>query len=188
MESNLFRYVWQKSRGEQIVVLLIILASIPFYWASFNVPKRIVNDAIQGGAFKDGRTSATLLDLTLSLPGFLGGGSYKVFDGFQVNQFGLLIGLSCYFLLLVLINGGFKYVINVRKGVLGERMLRRMRYDLFSQLLRFRPEDIRAVKPAEVSSMIKDEVEPIGGFVGDAFIQPVFLLSQALTALVFIMA
>ena len=36
--------------------------------------------------------------------------------------------------------------------------------------------------------MIKDEVEPIGGFVGDAFIQPVFLLSQALTALVFIMA
>ncbi len=188
MESNLFRYVWQKSRGEQIVVLLIILASIPFYWASFDVPKRIVNDAIQGGAFKDGKTSATLLDFTLSLPGFLGGGSYKVFDGFQVNQFGLLIGLSCYFLLLVLINGGFKYVINLRKGVLGERMLRRMRYDLFSQLLRFRPEDIRAVKPAEVSSMIKDEVEPIGGFVGDAFIQPVFLLSQALTALVFIMA
>ena len=62
-----------------------------------------------------------------------------------------------------------------------------MRYDLFSQLMRFRPEDIRAVKPAEVASMIKDEVEPIGGFVGDAFIQPVFLLSQALTALVFIM-
>ncbi|MFA6967918.1 ABC transporter transmembrane domain-containing protein [Bosea sp. (in: a-proteobacteria)] len=188
METNLFRYVWEKSRGEQIIVLLIILASIPFYWASFDVPKRIVNDAIQGGAFKDGKTSATLLDFTLHLPSFLGGASFKLFEGFQVGQLGLLLGLSGYFLFLVLVNGAFKYVINVRKGILGERMLRRMRYDLFSQLMRFRPEDIRAVKPAEVASMIKDEVEPIGGFVGDAFIQPVFLLSQALTALVFIMA
>ncbi|AMJ61878.1 ABC transporter transmembrane domain-containing protein [Bosea sp. PAMC 26642] len=188
METNLFRYVWQKSRGEQILVLLIILVSIPFNWASFDVPKRIVNDAIQGGAFKGGKTSVTLMDLTLQLPGFLGGASFKIFEGFQVNQLGLLFGLSGYFLVLVLINGAFKYVINLRKGILGERMLRRMRYDLFSQLMRFRPEEIRAVKPAEVASMIKDEVEPIGGFVGDAFIQPVFLLSQALTALVFIMA
>jgi putative ABC transport system ATP-binding protein len=188
LETNLFRYIWLKSRGEQLVVLVIILVSIPFYWASFDVPKRIVNDAIQGGAFKDGKATATLLDFTLHMPGWLGGASYKLFEGFQVNQLGLLFGLSGYFLVLVLINGAFKYVINLRKGILGERMLRRMRYDLFSQLLRFRPEDIRAVKPAEVASMIKDEVEPIGGFVGDAFIQPVFLLSQALTALVFIMA
>lgn len=188
METHLFRYVWSKSRGEQIVVLLIILASIPFYWVSFDVPKRIVNDAIQGGAFTNGRTTATLLDLSFHLPAVLGGARIAIFDGFQVGQLGLLFGLSCYFLALVLINGAFKYVINVRKGILGERMLRRMRYDLFSQLLRFRPEAIRAVKPAEIASMIKDEVEPIGGFVGDAFIQPVFLLSQALTALVFIMA
>lgn len=187
MEPQLFRYIWQKSRGEQIVVLLIILASIPFYWASFDVPKRIVNDAIQGGAFKNGQHTATLLDFHLRLPNWLGGLDYTLFSGFQVGQLGLLLGLSLYFLLLVLINGAFKYVINVRKGILGERMLRRMRYDLFSQLMRFRPEDIRAVKPAEVASMIKDEVEPIGGFVGDAFIQPVFLLSQALTALAFIL-
>ncbi|WP_353181190.1 ABC transporter ATP-binding protein/permease [Bosea sp. (in: a-proteobacteria)] len=188
MEPNLFRYIWQKSRSEQIVVLAIILVSIPFNWASFDVPKRIVNDAIQGGAFKGGHSTATLMDLTLRLPSWLGGASARVFDGIQVGQLGLLIGLSGYFLVLVLINGGFKYVVNVRKGILGERMLRRMRYDLFSQLMRFRPEEMRAVKPAEIASMIKDEVEPIGGFVGDAFIQPVFLLSQALTALVFIMA
>ncbi|TCR67285.1 ABC transporter ATP-binding protein [Bosea sp. BK604] len=188
METNLFRYVWQKSRGEQIVVLLIIFASIPFNWISFDVPKRIVNDAIQGGAFKDGKTTTTLMDFTIRMPEFLGGARFHLFDGIQVNQLGLLLGLSLYFLLLVLINGAFKYVINVRKGILGERMLRRMRYDLFSQLMRFRPEEMRSVKPAEVASMIKDEVEPIGGFVGDAFIQPIFLLSQAMTALVFIMA
>ena len=94
MEPNLFRYVWQKSRGEQIIVLLIILVSIPFNWASFDVPKRIVNDAIQGGAFRDGRTTTTLMELTLSLPSWLGGGSFRLFDGFQVGQYGLLLGLS----------------------------------------------------------------------------------------------
>lgn len=187
MEPNLFRYIWQKSRGEQIIVLLIILVSIPFNWASFDVPKRIVNDAIQGGAFRGGKTTTTFMETTLHLPSWLGGATLRLFEGFQVNQVGLLMGLSSYFLVLVLINGAFKYIVNVRKGILGERMLRRMRYDLFSQLMRFRPEEIRAVKPAEIASMIKDEVEPIGGFVGDAFIQPVFLLSQALTALVFIM-
>ena len=186
MERSLFRYVWQKSRREQIIVLLVILVSIPFNWASFDVPKRIVNDAIQGGAFKGGKTTATVFDWTLPLPDVLGG-SYPLFPGFEVDQLGLLLTLSFYFLALVLINGGFKYVVNLQKGVLGERMLRRMRYDLFAQLMRFRPEEIRSVKPAEVASMIKDEVEPIGGFVGDAFIQPAFLLSQALTALVFIM-
>jgi putative ABC transport system ATP-binding protein len=187
LERSLFRYVWQKSRREQIIVLLVILVSIPFNWLSFDVPRRIVNDAIQGGAFRNGRTSATVFDWTLHWPEVLGGGSIQVFEGFKVGQLGLLLTLSFYFLVLVLINGGFKYLVNVQKGVLGERMLRRMRYDLFSQLMRFRPEDIRSVKPAEVASMIKDEVEPIGSFVGDAFIQPAFLLSQALTALIFIM-
>lgn len=187
LERSLFRYVWQKSRREQIIVLLVILVSIPFNWASLEVPKRIVNDAIQGGAFKDGRTMVTVFEWTLHLPEFLGGASLQLFEGFRVNQLGLLLTLSFYFLALVLINGGFKYVVNLQKGVLGERMLRRMRYDLFGQLMRFRPEEIRSVKPAEVASMIKDEVEPIGGFVGDAFIQPAFLLSQALTALAFIM-
>src|ERR1700754_3309371 len=34
--------------------------------------------------------------------------------------------------------------------------------------------------------MIKDEVEPMGGFTGDAFVQPALLGGQAVTALVFI--
>lgn len=35
--------------------------------------------------------------------------------------------------------------------------------------------------------MIKDEVEPMGGFTGDAFVQPALLGGQALTALIFIL-
>src|SRR5439155_23049620 len=49
------------------------------------------------------------------------------------------------------------------------------------------PEAIRNVKASEAATIIKDEVEPIGGFVGDAFVQPVFLGGQAITALLFIL-
>ena len=168
-------------------MLGLVLSSLPFYWVSFEIPKRIVNDAIQGKAFPAGQSLARLFDFKLAWPGFLGGGTLVAFPGFEFNQFNYLYALSGFFLALVLVNGWFKFTINIRKGILGERMLRRLRFDLFAQLLRFQPEDIRTVKAAEVASMIKDEVDPIGGFIGDAFIQPVFLGTQALTAILFIL-
>ena len=187
MLVNFFQYVWRYSRREQLIVLGYVLASLPFYWWSLDVPKRIVNEAIQGGAFTHGHTQARFFDITLSLPDFLGGGSYHLSDGFMLDQLPYLYALSMLFLALTLINGWFKYVINIRKGVLGERMLRRLRFDLFALVLRFRPEDIRTTKSAEVASMIKDEVEPIGGFFGEAFITPAFLGTQAITAMAFIL-
>jgi putative ABC transport system ATP-binding protein len=187
MNPNLFRYIWTHSRREQLVILAAVLLSLPFYFASFDVPKRIINEAIQGQPFRDGRATVTVFRIEPGLPDWLGGHSIRLFDGFEVGQLGLLWSLSGLFLALVLINGAFKYYINLSKGILGERMLRRMRFEIFALFLRFRPEDIRAVRPAEAATIIKDEVEPIGGFIGDAFIQPAFLSAQALTALVFIM-
>lgn len=186
MEPNLFRFIWRNSRGQQLVVLAMIVLSLPFYFASFDVPKRIINDAIQGKAFSGPGATVRFLELSLPLPEFLGG-SIRLTEGFDVSQLGLLWGLSGVFLTLVIINGAFKYYVNVMKGVLGERLLRRMRYMLLDLYLRFRPEDIRGVKPSEAASIIKDEVDPIGTFAGDAFILPAFLSMQALTALVFIM-
>lgn len=87
----------------------------------------------------------------------------------------------------MLVNGAFKLVINVRKGILGEKLLKMLRFDLFALMMRFKPEDVRTLKPAEAASMIKDEVEPIGDFAGDAFIQPAFLGVQAMTAMTFIL-
>ena len=186
MESNLFRYVWTHSRRDQIVVLFLIAASLPFYWLSLEVPKRIVNEALLGGAFRDGVTEARLFELSIPLPPAWGG-PLVISEGFLFDQIGFLIALSFLFLVFVLVNGAFKYGINILKGMLAERMMRRLRFELFTTMMRFRPEDLRAVKPAEAASMIKDEVEPIGGFTGDAFIQPAFLSTQALTALIFIM-
>jgi putative ABC transport system ATP-binding protein len=188
METSLFRYTWKHSRREQLIVLAMVLASLPFYWFSLDLPKRIVNDAIHGRAFTKGATDARLFDFTLALPDWLGGWTLLTSRGFLLHQLQFLLVLSCAFLALVLVNGAFKYVINIRKGILGERLLRRLRFELFDRLLRLTPEAVRAARPAEIATMIKDEVEPIGGFFGEAFITPALLSTQALTALIFILA
>ena len=187
MEPRLFRYIWTHSRRDQLIVLALIFLSLPFYWASLDIPKQIVNDAIQGRAFKGGKETATLFNLSVHWPEFMGGGTLHISDGWAMTPVAYLMSMSTLFLVFVLINGAFKYFINVQKGILAERMLRRLRFDLFSLLLRLRPEDIRSIKPAEAASIIKDEVEPIGGFIGDAYIQPAFLGTQAITALLFIL-
>ena len=187
MEKSLFRYIWTHSKRDQLIVCAVVLASLPFYFMSLDLPRQIVNQAIQGEAFRDGNPTAPFLHLSYELPKWLGGRTLEIFEGFQVGRLWLLLDLSFLFLFFVVVNGAFKYWINVAKGALGERMLRRMRFDLFSMVLRFTPEALRTVKSSETATIIKDEVEPIGGFIGDAFITPIFLGMQAITALVFIM-
>jgi putative ABC transport system ATP-binding protein len=186
MDPNLFRYIWRHSKRDQLIIFAVVLVSLPFYFASLDLPRRMVNEAIQGRAFERGQGTASFLAISFDWPQWLGGGQVRLFEGFPVDRLGLLFGLSGLFLLLVVINGAFKYWINVSKGALGERMLRRMRFELFTLILRFTPDALRTVKSSETATIIKDEVEPIGGFIGDAFILPLFLGTQAATALIFI--
>lgn len=186
MGTGLFSYIWRNSRREQAVILVVVLFSFPFYYLSLDLPKYIVSDALQGRAFANGNETARLFHVTLGLPDWLGG-TITLFDGVWFDRLSYLFVLSALFLLLVLINNVFKYVINMRKGALGERVLQRLRFDLFSVLLSFKPEAMQRLKPSEAATIIKDEVEPIGGFVGDAFVLPAFLGGQALTALAFIL-
>lgn len=188
MERSFFSYVWRHSRREQWFVLALVVLSLPFYWASLDIPRLIVNDAIQGRAFNGGVAEVRGLAFSLNLPAFLGGAQVQISEGYLFSQLQYLLMLSIVFLALTLVNGGFKYAINLRKGILGERILRRLRFELFELVMRFRPEDLRETRSAEIASMIKDEVEPIGGFFGEAFITPAFLSTQALTALAFIIA
>ena len=187
IDKSFFRYVWRNSRREQITILAVVLASLPLYFWSLDLPKSIVNDAIQGRAFKNGSATIKAFKIVLTLPDFLGGQSYELFKGLDLERVTYLFALSMVFFVLVLINGGFKWLINLQKGVMGERMLRRLRFDLVRQLTWFAPEEIRGMKPAEAASMINNEVEPIGVFIGDAFVQPAFLGTQALTALAYIL-
>lgn len=182
MERRLFSYIWRHSLGEQWRVIALIALSLPFYFLSLNLPKLIVNGPIQTAVSGDGAAKSYF---TLPLPDWLGGG--QMFEGVALDPTSALFALSFTFLGLVCVNGLFKYRINVMKGRMGERLLRRLRYELVDRVLRFYPARLRRTKPAEVASMVKDEVEPLGGFVGEAFATPAYLGGQALTAVIFIM-
>jgi len=186
MQRNLFSYIWRYSRSEQLVILLLVVFAQVFYFMSLSVPKSIVNNGITGNAFKNHHTIPFLvweLDLSAIFPGRV----IRILDGFQVDQLQYLVIMSFVFLAAVIVNGQFKKSINTQKGRMGERMLRRLRYELYDRILRFPPAHFRKVKQAELATMIKDEVEPLGGFIGDAYVQPMFLGGQALTAIIFIM-
>ncbi|WP_346908810.1 ABC transporter ATP-binding protein [uncultured Roseibium sp.] len=60
------------------------------------------------------------------------------------------------------------------KGRLGERMLRRLRFDLFQRVLRFRLPHFRKVSSGEIIPMITAEVEDVGGFIGEAIALPAY--------------
>src|SRR5882757_5732116 len=118
IDKSFFRYVWRNSRREQVIILLVVLASLPLYFWSLDLPKSIVNDAIQGRAFKAGAATIKAFRFDFSLPDFLGGGSFELFRGVDMDRTTYLFALSGVFLILVLINGGFKWLINLQKGVM----------------------------------------------------------------------
>lgn len=189
METSLFKFIWKHTRAQQIWILLIILVSMVPYFLSLDLPKRIINGPVQGQGFPSPESTQKFMEISFSLPDWL----YKsepfvIFEGIDMERLGYLIALSMSFLAFVCINGLFKFYINTYKGRLGERMLRRLRYDLVDRVLRFPMGQFRRVKAPEMATMIKDEVEPLGGFIGDMLVQPVFLGGQALTAMVFILA
>ncbi|MEO3427883.1 ATP-binding cassette domain-containing protein [Pelagibius sp. CAU 1746] len=187
MEPNIFKYVWRHSRAEQLIILLLVVTSLPFYYFSLNLPKQIVNEGIQGQGFESPGSTQALFRIDLPYGETLFGAPVTLFDGIDLVQRDMLLGLSFSFLALVMVNGMFKLVINTRKGRMGERLLRRLRFELADRILRFPLPHLKRVKPSEMATMIKDEVEPLGGFIGDAFATPLFLGGQAATAMLFIM-
>ena len=185
MEKSLARYIWTHTWRQQLWILLIVGLSMIPYFMSFDLPKQIVNGPIQGEGFETAGRHPDLHEHRLR-PAAAWARSSS-FPAFELDRQQTLFALSLVFLLLVIINGLFKFYINTYKGRLGERMLRRIRFELVDRVLRFPPYQFKRVKAAEVATMVKDEVEPLGGFIGDAFVQPALLGGQALTALVFIM-
>ncbi len=183
MDENLTRYIWKHTRVQQFWILSIVALSMIPYYMSFNLPKEIVNGPIQGEGFASPDDTQLFMRLVFDLPWL---GEVTLFPGVQLDRLETLFALSFVFLLLVIVNGWFKFYINTYKGRLGERLLRRLRYTLVDHILRFPPTAFKRMKAAEVSTMVKDEVEPIGGFTGDAFVSPALLGGQALTALAFI--
>lgn len=170
MENGLFAYILRYSRRQQLILLVMTVLSFPFYYFSLDLPKTIINDAIGGSEFP--------VDLTFELAGFslsLG----------TLDQVSYLIFLCLLFLFLVLINSGFKLFINIYRGTLGERMLRRMRLQLIERIMRFPLARFRSTSQGELVSMVNQETEPLGGFIGEAFSLPLYQGGMLLTILAF---
>jgi putative ABC transport system ATP-binding protein len=184
MENSLLRYIWTHTRPQQLWILIIVALSMVPYFLSLNLPKYIVNVPIQGEGFEIPGATQNFLPIAFDIPGY---GQVKIFEGIPLDRFWTLMALSFVFLFLVIVNGLFKLYINTYKGRLGERMLRRMRFQLFDRMIRFPPSAFRRMKASEVATMVKDEVEPLGGFIGDAFVLPAMLGGQAITAMAFIL-
>lgn len=161
LEPTLNRFIIKHSWRQQIIPLVLTAISFPFLYYSYDLPKTIVNKAIGGKKFP------------------------QEFLGYALDQVPYLMVLCAIFLALVFINGAFKYYINVLKGRLGERMLRRLRYELYHRMLRFPIGHFKRVNPGELIPMVTSEVEQLGGFIGDAFVLPIFQGGQLVTTIVF---
>ncbi|MBL4907851.1 MAG: hypothetical protein JKX94_10400, partial [Sneathiella sp.] len=137
MEHSIYKYILRHSKKQQIILTLLSFASFPFLYYYLELPKIIIDQAIQAK------------DIVFPIE----------FAGFSLDQQGFLYASVCLFLVLVVINQAFKYVINVYQGITGERMLRRLRYGLYSRILRFPLPVFRKKSSGEIIPMITAEVE-----------------------------
>ncbi len=186
MERKLLPFIWRHSRKQQIWVFIVVLVSMPVYFQMLQLPKLVVNGPIQGIGYETPDATQPFLAFDLPFSNFFFGQSISLFGGFELERQSMLVALCFAFLVAVALNGWFKLYINTYKGKMGERLLRRLRYELFDRVLRYPISKVRQVKPSEVTSAIKDEVEPLGLFFGDAFSMPIFLGAQAITGLLFL--
>src|SRR4051794_11837524 len=162
LEPTIFRFIIKHSWRSQLIALVLTLASFPFLYISLDLPKNIVNHAIRADA---------------KFP--------QDMFGIEFERVPYLMLLCGAFLVVVLINGAFKYCINTYKGQLGERMLRRFRYQLYLRLLRFPLTHFQKTSSAQIIPMVTAESESLGGFIGDALALPAFQGGTLLTIIFF---
>ena len=107
---------------------------MPILYYSFELPKIIINEALAAnGEFP------------------------KQVLGVSLDQIPYLLTLSAAFLALVLIGGAFKFLTSTYRYRVGDRLLRRLRYDLVERLLRFPVKDFRTQSSGQIVSMVAAE-------------------------------
>ena len=161
LDPTIYGYILHYSWRDQIYLVIVTLLSFPFLYYSLDLPKLIINRAILGKEFP------------------------QHFLGFELNQLSYLLLMCGIFLVLILINGWFKLHLNVKKGQVGERMLRRLRYQLYERVIRFPLSHFDRSATGQVIAMLTGELEPVGGFIGEAFALPISQGGTLLTIFVF---
>ena len=164
MESSLARYIWKYSRRQQMVVVLLTFASFPILYLTLEIPKWIINEALGDPE------------------------SSKTFLGMSFEPVDYLIMLCFLLLGLIVVNGVIKMRINTMKGIIGERLVRRMRYTLIQNILRFPLPYFSRISSGEMISTVTAETEPLGGYIGESYALPLFQGGTMITILIFMFA
>ena len=154
---SVFAYILKYTRRTQGLLLTVALITLPVLYAVLELPKQIINRALDTEA-----ASASAFGVALS-------------------QYQLLLLLCMLYLMAVLLSGSLKYFINLVKARVAESIMRRIRFTAFRTWM-------RGTKPCDHSQIIPvliQEVEPIAGFTGEAFVTPIFQGGTFVTILVF---
>ena len=160
MEPSIFAFIVKYSWRQQLAILALSVVLLPLNYMSYELPKQIVNKA-------------------------LGTDPNPEWFGWAMSRLDLLWVLCGLFLAVVLVSGLIKYVVNVFAGVVAERMLRRLRFQLYTHMLRFPLPHFRRVSQGELVQMINAETEALGGFVGEAVSTPGLQAGTLITSLFF---
>ena len=86
----------------EIMILLVVVLSQPFYFFSLDLPKIIVNKAIQGEGFDDPGATLPFFAIHIPLPAFLrflgnDDGVLSLFDGIELERIPYLVAMSLLF-------------------------------------------------------------------------------------------
>ncbi|GGO75713.1 hypothetical protein GCM10011348_01160 [Marinobacterium nitratireducens] len=161
MERSIIRFILRYSLPQQVKLLILTFCSFPILYASLELPKIIINDAIGDSS------------------------SLKMLFGLPLEPIPYLLGLCGVLLSLIVVNGLFKMRINTFKGIVGERLVRRLRYQLIERILRFQPRRFQMISQGELISTVTAETEPLAGYIGDSIALPAFQGGTMLTILLF---
>jgi len=161
IEPTIYRFILQHSLKDQSVLVVLTLVNFPLLYVTLELPKTIINHAINGKAFP------------------------QAIFGAELNRLPYLTVLCFAFLALVVVSGWLRFRVNVMKGQLGERMLRQLRYDLYLRTLRFPLAHFSRVSAGEIIAMITAELEPVAGFIGDSVALPIAQTGTLLTIFIF---
>ena len=161
MEKGIFRFILRFSLRDQIALVLMSAAALPFLYLTLELPKTIVNQAIGGSDFP-----------------------IKIL-GWEFGQVPYLLLLCTLFLVLVIISGALKFFTSTYRYRVGDRLLRRLRYDLIERVLRFPSSEFRSISSGQIVTMITAETANLGFFIAEAFAVPAIALGTLATIVLF---
>jgi len=161
MDKSILAYIWRYSKTQQLIIVALTCLSFPLLYLTLELPKWIINDALSN----PNRVHTIL--------------------GYKFESVAYLVILCVLLLVLVVTNGALKMRVNTFKGIIGERLVRRLRFQLVDRILKFPLKAFSRVSSGELISTVTSETEPLAGYIGESVALPLFQGGTMITILLF---